>query len=1176
MLIATLPLSRAFTIGSPDMRLAALLSIIALTTRAAEWQPIQVPSPSASAAPSWLRVHVRVQDNMTDPKAAPLWRNSVTLSFAETPPFSVFVNGTKIAESAAVGTEAKRVKVPPGVFEHRKFNTLVVRLDGAMGRAPILAGYFDEVKFAGAWMRATTEPTADEMKPLDAQPAAAFFTEKDFRPSTTPLAVTEHMPGARMSPADSFATLKAGDGLVVEPLLAEPLVAQPTHMSFDERGRLWVSQYRQYPYPAGVRQISRDMYYRAVFDKVPPPPPNHDKGADIISVHEDTDGDGTFDKHTNVLTGLNMANAAVRGAGGLWVMHTPYLLFYPDTADGTPGTPEVRLAGFGLEDTHSIANGLVWGPDGWLYGGQGSTTTCRVVSYGRPGFEKEPPVYFEGCMVWRYHPRTRAFEIFAEGGGNTFGLEFDAEGNLFSGHNGGETRGWHFIQSGIYLKQGKEPGKFGGPTNPFSFGEFGYMKSANPVARFTHNLIVAEGTAMPSWLRGQFLGAGPRHRNLVAAERIAAGPTFTTKDTGIALSGADIAFRPVYLANAPDGSVYVADFYEEYIAHGQNYQGQLDPTTGRIYRLRGKGVALEKDINLSRKTTDELIALLRHPNRWHRWTAVRLLGERRDKSAVPKLRAMLAEKETHPALEALWALHQMEEFDETTLVRVYREHPSPHVRAWCIRVMGDAKTIPERFYLQAFNVIEEERDSVVLAQIASTAMRLSVHESMFFVDLLASWNSSADDSYIPLFCWWAIERSIPAWVTHELKKSKPVESDSDEPQTNLPAEFAPFWKTRLAQEHLAVRLGQRLASNHSQREYLLLSRLLNSAPANAKKQLIAGFEAAFKGRAIPPLPDELLAALAKAGSGSLAFRVRQGEAAALAESLTLIADAKAKPEERALLIRTLGEAKASGAIQPLLALATGDASADIRKAALSALLPFDDANIAKTVAANFAKLPPAAQPAAVTLLASRDASRGALLSLVESGALKAGDVPPDAAAWLREKSTDREKAARLFPATPSAVVDRAKFDAIRAIIAKGAGNAYDGEATFMARCAACHQLFHKGGKIGPNLTAYQREDLGTMLTSILAPGAEIREGFENFTVTTKDGRTLSGFVTDKDANVVTLRGLDGQDIALPRAQIAEMKSAGRSLMPDGLLEGLTDQQLRDFFAYLRIPQPITR
>jgi putative heme-binding domain-containing protein len=128
----------------------------------------------------------------------------------------------------------------------------------------------------------------------------------------------------------------------------------------------------------------------------------------------------------------------------------------------------------------------------------------------------------------------------------------------------------------------------------------------------------------------------------------------------------------------------------------------------------------------------------------------------------------------------------------------------------------------------------------------------------------------------------------------------------------------------------------------------------------------------------------------------------------------------------------------------------------------------------------------------------------------------------------------------------------------------------------MQRCGVCHTLFHKGGKVGPNLTAYQRDDLGTMLTSILDPGAEIREGFVNYIARTKSGRSLGGFLVDNDAVVVTLRGSDGQDVRVRRDDLLELKASPISLMPEGLLGGLSDQEVRDLFAYLRIPQPITR
>jgi hypothetical protein len=212
----------------------------------------------------------------------------------------VYLNGQKIGEGAS-SAAGKRLKVPKGILEKSVFNTLAVRLekDARFVQAPVFRTYFDELVLAGDWQTFSGE--TDALKPLAQEPKTAVFTEKGFRLSTMPLVATENMPGQRLSPAESLAKMRTEPGLAVELLLAEPLVAQPTHMSFDERGRLWVSQYRQYPYPAGIKQLSRDQYYRAVFDKVPPPPPNHDRGADIISVHEDTDGDGVFDKHKNVL-----------------------------------------------------------------------------------------------------------------------------------------------------------------------------------------------------------------------------------------------------------------------------------------------------------------------------------------------------------------------------------------------------------------------------------------------------------------------------------------------------------------------------------------------------------------------------------------------------------------------------------------------------------------------------------------------------------------------------------------------------------------------------------------------------------------------------------------------------------------------------------------------------------
>src|SRR6185436_12218508 len=139
-------------------------------------------------------------------------------------------------------------------------------------------------------------------------------------------------------------------------------------------------EYRQYPAPAGLNFVSRDKFWRAVYDKVPEPPPRGIKGLDLISIHEDTDGDGVYDKHKVFVDGLNIATSCAKGRGGVWVLNPPYLLFYPDRNDDDvpDGDPEVVLEGFGLEDTHSVVNSLRWGPDGWLYAAQGSTVTANV------------------------------------------------------------------------------------------------------------------------------------------------------------------------------------------------------------------------------------------------------------------------------------------------------------------------------------------------------------------------------------------------------------------------------------------------------------------------------------------------------------------------------------------------------------------------------------------------------------------------------------------------------------------------------------------------------------------------------------------------------------------------------------------------------------------------------
>ena len=1120
--------------------------------------------------PVWLRSWLKVPANMVEPAGSDLWRDSMTLTLQHLPgDISVLLNGVEIISAVDLPDEPRRFKVPKDILKKAAWNALVIRLQGAatpqgLTVAPVFAGYFDEIRMERPWQISTVEPAAAELMATTVAPASSAYAESDFHPGTTVLqANPDPERGKYVSPKEALLLLKTEPDLVVEELLHEPEVAQPTQVSWDARGRLWVAQYRQYPYPAGVKMISRDKYYRSKYDRVPPAPPNQTPGADVISVHEDTDGDGRYDSHKQVLTGLNMANAVLTGHGGIWVMNPPYLVFYPDAdADDVPdGPPEVRLQGFGLEDTHSVANGLAWGPDGWIYGAQGSTTTSRVT---RPGTDAAgaPGVFVEGCMVWRYHPEKRLYEIFADGSGNTFGISFDAEGRLFTGHNGGDTRGWHHVQDGLYQKQGKDAGKFGPAPNPYAFGELPMMRSTHPVGRFSHMTVMAEGTALPARWRGRFAAADPLHHNIVAAGRHPEGSTFHTTDTGNFLHSDDLTFRPVYLANAPDGSLLVADFREQYIAHGQNYQSQIDPATGRIYRLRGKELPLEREVDLSRKSADELVKLLSHPNLWQRQTAVRLLAAKPD--AAPLLEAELAGESTHPSLEALWALGQMGKLTEPLALRALR-HPSPMVRAWTIRLLGDERSFSLTVVEAISRLATTEPDAEVRCQILSTARRLGVTDALPLAKAVATRSGDEEDAFIPLMAWFVIE-------SHCARDREAVLA--------LFADAA-FQRAPLVSRHLLWRIMRRFAEGGTRQKWIACATLLDRAPGAAeRKALMQGFDEAFQARSLPVLPEELMKALAAGGPMTLEMRVRQGEPSAMKEALAVVRDAKAVSADRIAIVRVFGEVKHPAAVPELLEMARADGPVELRMAACTALQIYDDSVIADQLLQSWTELPAAIQSTTLNLLTSRPAWSKCLLEAVVAGRVAKDGFSADVLARLRLNRDDTLKVLldRHFPATPppASAALRPRIQQVADIIAAKPGDPYKGEPLYMAKCAACHTLFFKGGKIGPDLTNYQRDDPGTMLISIIDPNAEIREGFANHLVTTKDGRTLSGFLADQDAGNLVLRGFDGVDINLRREDVATLTPAGFSLMPPGLLEGMSDEDIQHLFAYLRQSQPITQ
>jgi hypothetical protein len=250
------------------------------------------------------------------------------------------------------------------------------------------------------------------------------------------------------------------------------------------------------------------------------------------------------------------------------------------------GPPVVHLEGFGLEDTHSVVNSLRWGPDGWLYAAQGSTVSAqvRVVAPGARGTNVS---FSQGQNIWRYHPERHIYEVFAEGGGNAFGVELDNAGRIFSGHNGGDTRGFHYDQ-GAYLRKGFE--KHGELSNPYAFGYFPQMDGTKG-ERFSHTFLIYHGGALPAGYDGKLFGVEPLQGRVVMSELNAVGTTFSTRDLARVVTSSDSWFRPVDIKPGPDGAIYIADWYDRQVTHTRNQEGNIDASNGRIYRLKRKGGA---------------------------------------------------------------------------------------------------------------------------------------------------------------------------------------------------------------------------------------------------------------------------------------------------------------------------------------------------------------------------------------------------------------------------------------------------------------------------------------------------------------------------------------------------------------------------------------------------------
>ncbi|MBX7166306.1 MAG: c-type cytochrome [Pirellulales bacterium] len=956
----------------------------------------------------------------------------------------------------------------------------------------------------------------------------------------------------QLSPQLAVERMALPEGFVAEVVASEPDIRQPVAIEFDERGRLWVIQYLQYPNPAGLKRVAWDRYSRTTYDRVPEPPPRGPRGADRITICEDTDGDGRADRFHDFVDGLNLATGLCFGHGGVYVLQVPYLLFYADrNRDDVPdGDPEVLLSGFGMEDAHSVANSLIFGPDGWLYGCQGSTVTSHI-----RGIE-----FQQG--VWRYHRATDRFELFYEGGGNTWGVDFDPHGHLIACTNVGGYALLHGVQGGYYWKSF---GKHGELHNPHAYGYFEHIPHTElHGGHVTCGGICYQGTAFPPEFRSAMITANLLSHRVDWHTLARLGSTFSAHFAGTLVEANDPWCAPCDLTVGPDGAVYFADWHDARTAH-PDPDAEWDRTNGRVYRVRFRGAPPAPSADLARLPTDELVRLHAQADDWLRRQARRLLVARADAAAPSPLVDLVTQSDdSSTRLQALWTLLSCDQLDRKLAAELLADRDAD-LRRWIVRWIGQASPFDPAWSDALLELAAQEPDVDVRSQLASTARRLPPEVGLAIVERLIATDRDAADVQIPLLLWWAIE---PHAVTEVATVSKRWSTSE-------------AWHSQVFRQHLAARLARRWAAAQSPPTWQALSDLLRSAPDDrAVREVLLGANAGLTANLTQPpaeLNDWLASQLPRNLTDEvwLQFAARVGDADAIGQARKLAFGAATAAPLRVAMVELLGRLLAPIDLPNLLQLFEEETSPALRKAALRALAGYDDPQIGVRLLALLPGLLPELQTAAIELLLSRGESAARLLEAVDNGQVASSVVPVaalTAVAGFQSSRLDelvRRHWGQIGAASPGerlAEVRRLNND-LRA----AAGDARQGRVLFREHCGKCHRLFDEGQAVGPELTSANRHDREYLLTQIVDPSAVIRKEFLSYVVQTNDGRSLTGLIVEQSPQRVTLVDAQVNRVTVDAAVVETIEPALLSLMPERVLEKLTPAQVRDLFAYLQAP-----
>lgn len=982
--------------------------------------------------------------------------------------------------------------------------------------------------------------------------------------------------GDPIPPSDALKGLRLPNGFSATLFAAEPDVMNPIAACTDAQGRVWVAENFTY--------AERAVRYELKLN-------------DRVTVLEDPDGDGVHDKRTVFASNLKVLTGITVGRGGVWLMAPPQLLFIPDADEDLipDGPAQVKLDGFHLarDNYHNFANGLSWGPDGWLYGRSGASCPGDM---GLPGSTDEERVPIRGGM-WRYHPERKAVEALTQGTTNPWGHDWNEVGDLFfintvNGHFWHAIPGAHFVRPHTldvnphayelidmhadhwHFDTGKSwTASRDGAANDYGGGH-------------AHvGMMIYQENKWPEQYQGKVMTVNMHGRRVNQESLSREGSGYVASHDPDFLVSDDTWFRGMELLPLPDGDALLIDWSDTGECHEQT---GVHRTSGRIFKLQYDGARSDSPNPLLdvavRRDPLRLARLQTEASTWVSRRARELLAVHANfgtdtKAAQRVLRELLGKQNASPQLRlrALWSLVALNAVD-ADVVETLLADESADLRVWGVRLVVDdwrldtaygprpmdaGADVSARAVDRLVELSRRENSARVRLELASALQRLPYAHRARLATELVQYEEDTHDHNLPLMVWYGL---IP--LGNAL------------PDQLLHVQAACTWST--TRQLIARRIADR--SKELPHIFDRMFEIATSRDAAYQTDIVLGTSAALAGwtKARAPSSWESVIESSKLTSNKQARSAMQnlsilfGDGRTIEHLASVVRSQDLSLELRKAALQTLVDSRAAGTKELCLGLLR---ERFLNAVAAAGLARESDPKIGEAIIENYRRFHPSERPSAVSILASRVPWALSLLSAVEDGTLDRTEITAFQArqmASLGNARVDKQLAANWGQVRETSDMRKARIARLRAQLSAKhlvPADLSAGRKLFGESCGKCHRLYGVGGNLGPDLTGAQRSNLDYLLENIVDPSAVVTKEFRSTVILLHDGRVLNGLVIEKSDNVVTLATQD-EVFKVATDEIQEIRQSTQSTMPEGLLDQLSENQTRDLFGYLQSKQQV--